>query len=143
MNPVQSNLSLTEEERTAPQEIFNNQGILIASKLKICILSQCNFNSVYGRTERVKVLANDDLLKQLKLNEKVKKDSRKNGKEIFLCIGHLKHEKLQTSSIVKYIQDSKVIPENLQLKSKNARTFLPSLYWRKNDFAKLKSTTNV
>jgi hypothetical protein len=134
---------LSDMERFSPDEIFDDDGQLVASKLEICILTKCHFSFREGKTSRLKVKANWDILKQLNLYEIVRKDTRKGNKDIFLCFGHLHQTRVPTATTLKDFLQTKLIPEKIRINSRDARTATPSRYWRKRDMAKLKCADSL
>ncbi len=129
---------LSDAERLAPDEIYDEDGQLLASKLESCVLTKCDFNTRDGRMARIKIKANTCILKQLNLLNKVRSDSRKGNKDIFICYGHFHIKHLPTATALKQFLETKLIPANIKLNSKNAKVCNASVYWRKKDIARLK-----
>jgi hypothetical protein len=69
-------------EEEAPDEIFTDDGELVASKVETCIYLRCKYH-------RIKIKANDAICDLLSISHKIKNDPRKGNKDIFICIAHI------------------------------------------------------
>jgi hypothetical protein len=114
-----------------PDEIFNNDGQLVASKHEHCIILDCQFTK---KSEPVmKVKANENICDQLQLTDIIKHDPRKGSKDIFLCIAHI----AKPSNAMQVVMRTKNIPVDAILRSFNFKTANLVRYWRRRDLAKL------
>jgi hypothetical protein len=115
-----------------PDEIFNNDGQLVASKHEHCIILDCQFTK---KSEPVmKVKANENICAdQLQLTDIIKHDPRKGSKDIFLCIAHI----AKPSNAMQVVMRTKNIPVDAILRSFNFKTANLVRYWRRRDLAKL------
>jgi len=114
-----------------PDEIFNNDGQLVASKHEHCIILDCQFTK---KSETVmKVKANENICDQLQLTDIIKHYPRKGSKDIFLCIAHI----AKPSNAMQVVMRTKNIPVDAILRSFNFKTANLVRYWRRRDLAKL------
>jgi len=81
------NHKLIEEE--APDEIFNDEGQLVASKLETCIFVHCKFHIDPKKPKKLKIQASDVVCSFLGISQRIKSDPRKGNKDVFFCIAHI------------------------------------------------------
>jgi hypothetical protein len=96
-------------------------------------------NLRYGKTCRLKVKANDGILIQLELLNRVQSDERKWDKDIFICFGHLRTPAMTVGQFLK----TKLLPDDVALRMKTGPTFALHRYWRRRDRAKLERSGDM